>query len=105
MSYTFDQRIKSSDRELMGLEIELGKIEYANLHIGSTQTILGHPSNHLTNLTPEKMGLERVHVGATCKSYIKAKQKQKNVPKYADFKVKEPSGKVFFDLSSIEYKS
>ena len=49
MSYTFDQRIISSDIELIGLEIKLGKIEHANLHIGSMHAILGHPSNQLTN--------------------------------------------------------
>ena len=76
-SYTFDQRIKSGDRELIGLEIELGKIEYANLHIGNTHAILGHPSNHITNLTAEKMGLKRIHVQATCESCLKAKRKQK----------------------------
>ena len=73
MPYTFDQCIKSGDRELIRLEIELGKIEYANLHIGSTHTILGHSSNNLTNLTVEKMGLKRIHVEATCESCIKAK--------------------------------
>ena len=51
------------------------------------------------------MGLKRVHVEATCESCIKAKQKQKNVPKWVDFKAEEPAGKVFFDLSSIKYKS
>ena len=71
-SYTFDQRIKSGDQELIGLEIELEKIEYVNLHIGST-----HPSNHSTNLTAEKMGLKRIHMEATCESCNKAKQKQK----------------------------
>ena len=38
-------------------------------------------------------------------SCIKAKQKQKNVPKYVDFKATEPGDKVVFDLSSIKYKS
>ena len=80
-SYIFDQQIKSSDRDLIGLEIKLGKIEYVNLHIGSTDAILGHPSNQLTNLMAEKKGLKRIHVEATCESCIKAKQKQKNVPK------------------------
>ena len=94
-SYMFDQQIKSSDGELIGLEIKLEKIEYANLHIGSMHAILGHPSNHLTNLTAEKMGLKRIHVEATCESCIKAKQKQKNIPKYVDFKAGEPGGKVF----------
>ena len=93
-SYTFDQRIKSGDGELIGLEIELGNIEYANLHIESTHAILWHPSNHLTNLTAEKMEFKRVHVEATCKICIKAKQKHKNVPKYIDFKAEEPGGKV-----------
>ena len=46
-----------------------------------------------------------IHVEATCESCIKAKQKQKNIPKYVDFKATEPGGKVFFDLSSIKYKS
>ena len=56
-SYTFDQRTKSGEGELIGLEIELGKIEYADLHIiGSMHTILDHPSNHLTNLMAEKIG-------------------------------------------------
>ena len=45
MSYTFDQQIQSGDGELVGLEIKLGKIEPANLHIGSMLAILGHPSN------------------------------------------------------------
>ena len=56
MSYTFDQHIKCGDGEMIGLEIELEKIEYANLHVGSKHTILRHPSNHLTNLTAEKTG-------------------------------------------------
>ena len=60
-SYPFDQRTKSGDGELIGLEIELGKIEYANLHIGSAHAILRHPSNHLRNLTAEKIGLKRIH--------------------------------------------
>ena len=64
MSYTFDQCIKSIDFKLIGLEIELGKIEYANLHIGSTHAILRHPSNYLINLTAEKLGLKRIHVEA-----------------------------------------
>ena len=97
-SYTFDQRIKSSDQELIRLEIELGG---ANIHIGSTHTILWNPSNHLTNQTAEKMGLKKVHVEAC----IKAKQKQKNVPKHINFKSEEAGGKGFFDLSNIEYKS
>ena len=104
-SYTFDQCIKSGDGDLFRLEIELGKIEFANLHIGSMHAILGHPSNHLTNLTAEKMGLKRIQVEATCGSCIKTKQKQKNEPKYIDFKAEEPGGEVFFYLSSIEYKS
>ena len=41
----------------------------------------------------------------TCESCIKAKQKQKNIPKYIDSKATKPGGKVFFDLSSIKYKS
>ena len=80
-SYTFDQQIKSGDRELIGLEIKLEKIEYANLHIGSTHAILGHPSNQLTNLTAEKMGLKRIHVEASCESCTEAKQKQKKCTK------------------------
>ena len=95
-SYAFDQCIKSGDGELIRLDIELGKIEYANLHIGSLHANLGHPSNHLTNLKAEKMELKRIHVEATCESCIKAKQKQKNVPKYADFKAEKLRGKVFF---------
>ena len=67
--------------------------------------ILGHPSNELTNKTAGKIGLKGIHVKATCESCIKAKQKQKNIPKYIDFKATKPGGKVFFDLSSIEYKS
>ena len=50
------------------------------------------------------MGLKRIHMEATCESCIKAKQKQKNEPKYVDFKADEPGGN-FFHLSSIEYKS
>ena len=50
------------------------------------------------------MGLRRVHVEATFESYMKAKQKQKNVPKYIDLKVEEP-GRKFFYLSSIKFKS
>ena len=69
MSYTNDQRIKSFDGELIGLEIELGKIGYANLYVGSTRTILGHPSYHLTNLMAEKWDLKgptwKLHVTAT----------------------------------------
>ena len=96
---------KSGDGELVGLKIELGKIKRVNLLIGSTHAILGHPSNELTNKTAGKIGLKGIHVKATCESCIKAKQKQKNIPKYVDFKATEPGGKVFFDLSSIEYKS
>ena len=59
---TFDQRIKSRHGELIGLEIELGKIEYANQDIGSMHAILRHPSNQLTNLTAERMGLKRILV-------------------------------------------
>ena len=51
------------------------------------------------------MGFKRAHVEATCDSYIKAKQKQENVRKYVNFKAEEPGGKVFFNLSSIKYKS
>ena len=104
-SYTFDHRIKNSDGELIGLEIELGKVENANLYIGSTHAILGHSSNRSTNSTAEKLRLKMVHVEATRKSYIKTKQKQKNVPKHVDCKAEEPGGKVFFDMSSIQYKS
>ena len=53
-SYTFDQQVKSSDRELIELEIKLEKIEYADLHIGRTHAFLGHPSYQLTNQTAEK---------------------------------------------------
>ena len=95
MPRPFDEQIKSGDGELIGLEIELGKIERANLHIGSTHAILGHPSNQLTNQMAEKMGLKRIHVEAMCESCIKAKQKQKNKPKYVDFKATEPESKVF----------
>ena len=77
---------------MIGLELKLGKIEYANLHIGSTHAILGHPSNYLTNLTAKKMEIKRIHVKATSESCIKAKQKQKNVPKYVDFRAEEPGG-------------
>ena len=42
---------------------------------------------------------------ATCESCIKAKQKQKNIPKYVDFKATKPGKNVFLDLSSIKYKS
>ena len=42
---------------------------------------------------------------ATYESCIKTKQKQNNVPKYVDSMAEEPGGKVFFVLSSIEYKS
>ena len=55
-SYMFDQQIKSRDGESVGMEIKLGKIEHANLHIGSMHAMLGHPSNQLTNQTAEKMG-------------------------------------------------
>ena len=85
-SYRFDQQIKSSDGELNGLEIKLEKNEYTNLHIGSMHAILRRPSNHLTNHSVEKMGLKRIYMEATCESCIKAKQKQKNVQKYIDFK-------------------
>ena len=104
-SYRFDQQIKSSNGELVRLKIKLGKIEHVNLHIGSTHAILRHPSNELTNETAEKIVLKGIHVEVTCESCIKAKQKRKNIPKYVDFRVTEPGGKVFFDLSSIEYKS
>ena len=104
-SYTFDQHIKSCDRELIGLEVELGKMKYANLHIGSTHAILRHPRNHITNLMAEQMGLKRFHVEATCESYINANQKQKNVPKYIDFKVEESGGKVFFIRVALSTKS
>ena len=76
-SYTFDECIKSDGGKLTGFKIELGKIEYVNLHVGSTHAIVGLPSIHLTNLTAEKMGLKRIHVEVTCESCIKAKQKQK----------------------------
>ena len=95
MSYMFDQQIKSSDRELIGLEIKLGKIEHANLHIGSMHDILRHSSNQLTKQTAEKMRLIRIHVETTCESCMKVKQKQKNKTKYVDFKANGPGGKVF----------
>ena len=43
-SDTFDHCIKGRDGELIGLEIELRHMAYANLHIRSSHTILGIPA-------------------------------------------------------------
>ena len=102
-SYIIDHCIKSRDGKLIGLEIEFGHVEYTDLDIGSTHVILGHPSNYLTNLTAEKMRLKSTHVEATCANCIRAKQKQKNVPKYVDFKAEEPGEKVFHEEQSFGY--
>ena len=67
-SYTFDDHRKSGDRELIGIEIELGHMEYANLHIGSSHASIGHPSNYLKNLTAEKWDSKRL----TWKQPVKA---------------------------------
>ena len=93
--YMFDYHSIIGDGELIGLEFLPGEVEYANLHIKSTNAILRSPSNYLTNSTTEKMRSKRVHVEAKCKSCIK-EQKQKNIPKYKDFKAEEAGGKVLF---------
>ena len=76
-SYIFNPCIESWDGEFIGIWIELRNMKYKNLHIWSTHAILGHPSNHLTNVTAEKMGLEKVNMEATCESFISTKQNKR----------------------------
>ena len=40
-----------------------------------------------------------------CESCIKDKQRPKNVAKKVEFKAKKPGNQVYFDISSIQYKS
>ena len=40
-----------------------------------------------------------------CESYIKGKQCQKNTPKKTELKAEKAGERVYFDISSIQYKS
>ena len=40
-----------------------------------------------------------------CESCIKGKQRQKNIPKKTELKAEKAGERVYFDISSIQYKS
>ena len=79
--YMFDQRIKSGDRELAGIRIDIWDVETAGVCRGCTHAILGHPCKHITNLTAKFLDLNKMAHDEICKSCIKGKQCQKNVTK------------------------
>ena len=88
--YMFDQRIKSGDRELAGIRIDIWDVETAGVCRGCTHAILGNRCKHITNLTAEFLDLNKMVHDKICKSCIKRKQRQKNVAKKVEFKAKKP---------------
>ena len=103
--YMFDQHIKSRDRALAGIRIDIWDVETADVCRGCTHAILGHPCEHITNLIAIFLDLNKMVHDKICKSCIKGKQHQKNVAKKVEFKAKKPGNRVYFDISSIQYKS
>ena len=58
-SYRF--HITNRDRELIGMEMKIEYMEYANLTIGRSHAILRYPSNYLTNSTVTKWDKKGPH--------------------------------------------
>ena len=92
--YVFDQRIKSGDREVAGIQIEIWNAEKAGVCRGCTHTILGHPSGHITNLTSKYLELSKVGHDKICESCIRGKQRQKNVMKNVEFRAEKPESQL-----------
>ena len=103
--YMFNQRFKSRDRELAGIKIDIWDVETAGVCRGGTHAILGHLCKHITYLTAKFLDLNKMAHDKICESCIKDKQRPKNVAKKVEFKAKKPGNQVYFDISSIQYKS
>ena len=104
MEYMFDQCIKVN-RELAGIRIDIWDMEKAGVCRGCTNAILGHPCKHITNLTAKFLDLNKMVHNKIYKSCIKGKQRQKNVAKKVEFKAEKLGDQVYFNISSIQYKS
>ena len=68
--YMFNQRIKSGDRELAGIHIEILDAETAGVRKGYTHVILGHPCVHITKMTAKYLHLNTRHHEEICESYV-----------------------------------
>ena len=103
--YSFDQHIKSKDGELVGVEIETSQPDIMAICRGYTHAVLGHPSAETRNMTTKKLNLNYMPHDEICESCIKGKQRQKNIPKETELKAEKAGERVYFDISSIQYKS
>ena len=101
----FNQSIKSGDGELVGIKIETQQVDIMAVCRGCTHAVLGHPSTETTNMTAKKLNQNIMPHDKICESYIKWKQCQKNIPKNMEEKAEKPGKWVYFDISSIQYKS
>ena len=105
MEYMFDQCIKSGNCKLAGIKIDIWDVEAAGVCRGCTRAILGHLCKHITNLTAKFLDLNKMEHDKICESCIKGKQRQKNVAEKVEFKAEKPGDQVYFNISSIQYKS
>ena len=103
--YLFDQHIKSRDGELVGVEIETLQTVITAMCRGCTHAVLGHPSADSTNMTAKKLNLNNMPHDEICESCIKGKQRQKNFPKETEFRAEKARERIYFNISSIQYKS
>ena len=101
----FDQHIKSGDRELVGVKIVTTLTDVTAICRGCTHAILGHQSAETTNMTAKKLSLNNMPHDKICESCIMGKQRQKTVPKNTQFKAEKAGERIYFDISSIQYKS
>ena len=72
---------------------------------GCTYAVLGHPSAETTNMTAKKSNLNTIPHDKICESCIKGTQHQKNVPKKTELRAEKVVERVYFNISSILYKS
>ena len=55
----FDQQIKSEDRELAGIQIEILNTKIVGVCRGATRRVLGHLSSRITNMTVKYLSLKK----------------------------------------------
>ena len=103
--YLFDQHIKSRDGELVGVEIETLQTDMTAICRGYKHAVLGYPSAETTNMTAKKLSLNIKPHENICENCIMGKQRQKYIPKNTEFKAEKAGKRVYFDISSIQYKS
>ena len=103
--YLFDQHIKSGDGELVGGEIVTTQTDVTAICRGCTHAVLGHPSVETTNMTAKKISLNNMPHEEICESCIMGKQRQKNIPKNTEIKAEKAGERIYFSISSFQYKS